>query len=137
MRVQFAALCHRQHKGETQVLLLTSRDTGRWIIPKGWPMPGRSPVATAAAEAWEEGGVKGSAVDSCLGLYTYTKSLDTGVDLPVAVAVFPVAVTKLARRYPEAGLRRRRWTGLRKAAARVEEPELKEIIKCFDPTKLR
>ncbi|MEM1273482.1 MAG: NUDIX hydrolase [Pseudomonadota bacterium] len=136
-RVQFAALCYRRRKSGLEVLLLTSRDTGRWIIPKGWPINGRSPAETAAQEAWEEGGVKGKMRDVCLGLYSYEKSFERGNDLPVAVAVFPIEVARLSDRYPEAGARKRRWFTPKKAAARVKETGLKQIIRSFDPARLR
>ncbi|MFC6583776.1 NUDIX hydrolase [Sulfitobacter aestuariivivens] len=55
MRTQFAALCYRVKKGKVQVLLVTSRGTKRWIVPKGWPMDGKTPAQSAALEAWEEG----------------------------------------------------------------------------------
>ena len=55
VRTQFAALCYRIKRGKVQVLLVTSRRTKRWIVPKGWPMEGRTPADSAAQEAWEEG----------------------------------------------------------------------------------
>ena len=59
--------------GRSQVLLVTSRDTGRWVIPKGWPMPDRTPEAAAAREAWEEAGVEGEVSDRCIGLFPMTR----------------------------------------------------------------
>ena len=60
-RHQVAALCWRMGQGgAVEILLVTSRDTGRWVIPKGWPMDGKSASAAAAREAWEEAGVKGT-----------------------------------------------------------------------------
>ena len=85
-RVQFAALCTRVHDGQDQVLLITSRDTKRWIIPKGWPIDGLSGTETALQEAWEEAGVRADAVyDEPVGQFTYDKILErrisaTGID---------------------------------------------------------
>lgn len=117
------------------MLLITSRETGRWIIPKGWPINGLSPAATAAQEAWEEGGVRGKVRDLCLGVYGYEKNLGKGRDLPVSVAVFSLEVSKLADDFPEAGERKRRWFTPKKAAARVEERELKQLLRNFEPIK--
>ena len=78
VRTQFGALCWRRHEGEIQVLLITSRRTRRWIIPKGWPQHQTTPVKAAAAEAWEEAGVEGRAKATCLGIYSYNKDLDEG-----------------------------------------------------------
>ena len=137
MRTQFAALPWRvSSEGKPQVLLITSRDTGRWILPKGWPMQDETPADAAATEAWEEAGVKGRVASACIGIYSYDKSMEDG-SLPVAVAVFPIEVEKLAKRYPEAGDRRRRWFSRRKAAESVAEPELQAIIETFDPRMAR
>lgn len=136
MRTQFAALPWRMSDGKPQILLITSRDTGRWILPKGWPMQGETPADAAATEAWEEAGVKGRVAPACIGIYSYDKAMEEG-SLPVAVAVFPVEVEKLAKRYPEAGDRRRRWFSRRKAAEKVAEPELRAILETFDPRVAR
>ena len=81
VRSQFAALCYRVKDGKTRVLLVTSRGTGRWIIPKGWPMDGKTPAETAAQEAWEEAGVTGKVQDMCLGLFSYRKTMEDDDDL--------------------------------------------------------
>ncbi len=133
LRTQFGALCYRVHKDETQVLLITSRTSKRWIIPKGWPLDGETPSQSAANEALEEAGVKGKNFNLCLGIYSYTKIMDEDQDdLPCAVSVFPIRVKKLLDEYPERNLRRRKWFSLKKAAGLVREPELRKIIKHFD-----
>ncbi len=132
VRSQFAALCYRVRRDKVEVLLITARGSGRWILPKGWPIDGLTPAGSAAQEAWEEAGVKGRAVDRCLGLYSYAKSI-AGTGLPIMVMVYPVRVAGLADDYPEAGQRTRRWFSVRKAARKVLEPELARILKDFDP----
>ena len=136
VRSQFAALCYRVRNKETQVLLVTSRQSKRWIIPKGWPMEGETPAQTAATEAFEEAGVEGKTYNICLGLYSYTKFMEDEDNLPCAVSVFPVKVKKVLKTYPEAKERRRKWFSVKKAAARVREPELRKILKHFDPALL-
>ena len=131
-RIQFAALCHRETKNGRQVLLITSRDTGRWIIPKGWPMAGRSSAETALQEAWEEAGVKAQVLASNpIGKYTYEKGLDNGLSTQVETIVYPIEVGTLADSFPEAAERNRKWVTLDEAANLVDEPELKQIFKDF------
>jgi 8-oxo-dGTP pyrophosphatase MutT (NUDIX family) len=137
LRTQFAALCYRVKDGKPSILLTTSRGTGRWITPKGWPMRGLTPAETAAQEAWEEAGVLGKGVDRCLGLFRYEKMLDRKRKVPCVVLVYPVKVNKLARRYPEHGERKRKWLSPAKAASRVFHPELAEILGAFDHKALR
>ncbi|MFD1193335.1 NUDIX hydrolase [Seohaeicola saemankumensis] len=137
VRTQFAALCYRVVKDKTQILLVTSRGSGRWILPKGWPMDGVTPARAAMTEAWEEAGVEGQAVDICLGMYSYAKVLGPDTLLPCVAMVYPVRVRDLASNYPESGARRRKWFSRKKAAKAVQEPELAQIIKQFDPKRLR
>jgi len=137
MRTQFGAICYRIVKDRPQVLLITSRGSQRWIIPKGWPIEDVTPSEAAATEAWEEAGVRGRIIDQCIGLYSYFKEMPNDQSLPCAVLVFPFKVKALAEAYPEAGQRKRRWFSPKKAAARVEEPELKHILRNFEPSLLR
>jgi len=131
---QYAALCHRRSaKGKTEILLITSRETGRWVLPKGWPMKGRSGAECALREAFEEAGVAGAASQRCIGLYAYDKILKGGLRQPCIVAVYTVQVTGLADEFPEKGQRVRKWFSPRKAAARVAEPELSTLLEGFDP----
>ena len=131
---QYAALCYRLKKkqGEIEVLLLTSRDTGRWVIPKGWPMPAKKAHAVAEREAFEEAGVKGKAEKEPLGYYHYNKSLRTGLKIPVRVQVHVLEVQEMAKNFPEKGSRRLEWVTPREAAKRVNEPELKALFAGFD-----
>ena len=128
---QFGALCWRMHRGHVEVLLITSRDTGRWIIPKGWPIEGRSPANAAAQEAWEEAGVRGKVAETALGLYDYDKIRTPKAALPCAVTVFPLRVKELADKFPERRERRRKWFPARKAARKVAEPELRALLEAI------
>ncbi len=135
-RTQVAALCWRMQKGKPEVLLVTSRETGRWVIPKGWPMKDRSDPEAAQREAWEEAGVKGQVGDHSLGVYAYHKVLGSGSDVPCVVSVFPMQVDAVEDKFPEAAERERRWFAPKKAARRVDEPELRDILRGFDPDAL-
>ncbi|WP_323042506.1 NUDIX hydrolase [Gemmobacter sp.] len=130
---QYGALCWRQHRDEVQVLLITSRETGRWLIPKGWPMKGRPAHEAARIEAWEEAGVIGTAGAEPIGVYAYAKGRAPETLRSCAVAVYPLQVTGLARRFPETGQRRRKWFSLAKAARKVAEPDLAALIAGFTP----
>jgi len=134
LRTQFGALCWREKDGEVQILLVTSRGRGRWIIPKGWPVNGQTPSAAAAAEAWEEGGAEGVPGKDCLGIYSYLKAPERKrAKVPYVVAVFPFQVERLQDDFPEAGQRRRKWASPTKAAKLVEEKDLAKIIRHFAP----
>ncbi|MBV0912666.1 NUDIX hydrolase [Anianabacter salinae] len=138
VRTQFGAVCYRMRKDKTEVLLVTSRTTERWITPKGWPVEGATPSDAAATEAWEEAGAIGKVSTLCLGIYSYIKLAEAPdeTDMPCVVALFPFKVTELADDYPEAKDRRRRWCSPQKAATLVDEPELREILKVFDARNL-
>ncbi|MBD1202764.1 MAG: NUDIX hydrolase [Rhodobacteraceae bacterium] len=127
-RSQFGALCWRMHRGRVEVLLITSRDSGRWVIPKGWPMAGKRPDEAARQEAWEEAGVTGDSAETALGIYSYDKTRKTKEALPCVVAVYPLRVERLAARFPERAERRRRWFSAEQAARMVAEPELRAML---------
>jgi len=127
-RLQVAALCTRQGAEGTEVLLITSRGTGRWILPKGWPMPGRSLAEAAAQEAWEEAGIRGRPEPEALGRYEAQKTTDGGLELPCMVEVFRIAVEAVTDSFPEAGQRRRRWLAPSLAAGLVQEPGLRALL---------
>jgi 8-oxo-dGTP pyrophosphatase MutT (NUDIX family) len=129
--LQFAALPWR--RGEViEVLLVTSRETQRWVIPKGWPMKGRKPHLTAAREALEEAGVMGAVSKQPLGAYHYVKRLKNGAPLLCRVEVFPLKVQKQRKHWPEQGQRTASWFTPAEAAAVVEEPELQQMLAAFD-----
>ena len=134
VRTQFGARPWRRKDDKVQVMMITSRGTGRWIIPKGWPVPGQSPAEAAATEAFEEAGVTGKVSEIPLGMYSYTKTeVPNQGDLPCMVALFPLKVKKKHATFPERTERRRKWMSPKKAAKLVDEPELRKIIKSFAP----
>lgn len=109
--------------------MITSRDTGRWVVPKGWTMKDRKPWAAAAIEALEEAGAKGHIAREVFGTYTYDKLLDDGTAQPCRVRVYPMAVEKLMSDWKEADERTRKWFPLGKAADLVDEEELSEMLR--------
>lgn len=127
---QYAALPWRQAQ-RFEILLITSRETRRWVIPKGWPMPGKSPAESAAQEAYEEAGVRGQMAVQAMGHYTYSKRLRGRSKKRFRVDVFAMEVTEVLNQWPEAHERARQWLSPEEALALVEEPELAALIRRF------
>lgn len=133
-RRQCAALPWRPAPGGgVEVLLVTSRGTGRWILPKGGVNPGQSAAQSAAQEAWEEGGVRGALDPRPLGAYRYARGLPRGRVQPCRVEVFPLRVETELDRWPEQGQRRRVWLDLAAAVDRVDEPGLRALLASLSP----
>ena len=133
---QFAALpWRRSPDGTVKVLLITSRETRRWLIPKGWPMTGRTPEQAAAQEAYEEAGVVGEASAPSIGAYRYGKRMRDGTVQDVEVQVFPLEVLVERLAFPEQGQRDKRWIAPAEAADLVDEPALQAIIRRFRPRR--
>jgi 8-oxo-dGTP pyrophosphatase MutT (NUDIX family) len=129
-RLQYAALPWRRTPA-LEILLVSSRETRRWIIPKGWPIEGLAPHEAAAREAFEEAGVRGEAMPTALGHYHYVKRSKAGADQPCRVEVFALEVESEALDWPEKDERSTRWFPADVAAGAVDEPELKELIHKF------
>ena len=138
VRAQFAALCFKRLKKQrkTRVLLISTRRTGRWVIPKGWPVNGKTPGQSALREAYEEAGVVGTPYEQCLGHFSYRKRIPEESAVPCVVAVYPVKVDRMLSDYPESGERQQVWLSPSKAAKRVSDPALKPILRNFDPKML-
>src|SRR3954453_21601016 len=128
--VQYAALPYRSSgASRTEVMLVTSRETRRWIIPKGWPQKGKSPHNSAAREAFEEAGVVGAVGKRAVGSFRYQKRLKNGDVTVCEVHVFPMRVRRQSKEWPEREQREVKWLSAREAAETVKEPMLGEIIR--------
>lgn len=132
LRTQFAALCYRIKDDKVQICLVTSRRSGRWIVPKGWPMNGETPMDAAATEAFEEAGVRGKIHSRPVGVFSYYK-VRSADELPCMAVVYPLHVKKVLKRWPEDKERTRKWVSRKKAAAMVDDAELSAIIQHFQP----
>jgi 8-oxo-dGTP pyrophosphatase MutT (NUDIX family) len=129
-RVQYGALPYRLgDSSRTEIMLVTSRATRRWIIPKGWPHKGKAPHRSAAREAFEEAGIIGAISRSSVGSFVYKKRLKDGRFIVCDVEVFPLKVKRQTKKWPESRQRRVRWLPAREAAAAVREPKLRKIIR--------
>ena len=130
--LQVAALCWRfSPRHGVEVLLITSLNSKRWIIPKGWPEAELSPAENAAREAFEEAGVTGKISAEPVGSYHYLKEKKDGGGMPCTVKVFALAVTKQLEDWPEKGARELLWLPPEQAAAKVSEPALRQLLKNF------
>jgi 8-oxo-dGTP pyrophosphatase MutT (NUDIX family) len=129
--IQYAALPYRIEGRQLQVLLITSRGTGRWVIPKGWPIGGLSPPDAAAVEAAEEAGLEGEMATPPLGSYHYLKRLKGQRTTSVQVIVFAFRVTAHADTFKEQHERHAAWFAYQKASALVAEPSLRRLIRDF------
>jgi 8-oxo-dGTP pyrophosphatase MutT (NUDIX family) len=129
--IQYAALPYRVSGETLEILLITSRRTRRWIIPKGWPTEGHQPSMCAALEALEEAGVSGVIEKNAIGHYQYLKQFKMGVSVPCKVDVFALKVTRERRTWAERNQRERRWCTVAEAAAAVDEPQLRLTILKF------
>jgi len=134
---QYAAIPIRvADHGRIEVLLLTSRGTRRWIIPKGWPMRGRTPAGAARQEAYEEAGITGRLWSRRpVGSYCYDKSNER-FSGEVTVRVFVLEVEQQLKDWPERAERRTRWFHWRRAATLVQERDLSRLLRAL-PAMLR
>jgi uncharacterized protein Yka (UPF0111/DUF47 family)/8-oxo-dGTP pyrophosphatase MutT (NUDIX family) len=132
---QIAALPYRTDgralDAPVSILLVTSRETRRWVVPKGNLAPGTDPHVAAAQEAEEEAGVRGAVCPTPLGSYRYRKRRGNGASLMADVEVFPLAVSVELADWKEKGERERRWFSLAEAAQQVDEKDLSDLIRSF------
>lgn len=134
---QVAALPYRlDSDGKVELLLITSRTTKRFVLPKGWTMKGRSLADAARIEAEEEAGVEGRISEAPLGTYSYWKRLKSAF-VPITVSVFTLEVARLIEDWPECDSRERAWLRKEDAARLVDEPELATLIARFEPPEPR
>jgi 8-oxo-dGTP pyrophosphatase MutT (NUDIX family) len=127
--VQYGVLPYRLVDSSPEVMLLTSRGTGRWVIPKGWPMVGKKPRVVAAVEARQEAGISGIVARRPIGSFAYSKTLSCGEDRLCQCTVFLMLVTNEASKWREMAERIRAWLPRDVAAEVVEEGALAAMIR--------
>ncbi|PVB63552.1 NUDIX hydrolase [Labrenzia sp. 011] len=128
-RLQIAALCFRPGDKEPEILLVSTRDTGRLILPKGWPEKDKPAHQTAIIEAYEEAGVVGKAEPRPMGSFRSYKGLSKGVKIRTKVLVFKIRFEKQLEDFPEIGQRQCVWLPLSEAIEAVNEPALKRFLR--------
>ena len=129
-RMQYAALPWRRTDAGIEIMLVSSRETRRWIIPKGWPMAGRDAATAAAIEALEEAGLLGVIAEKPVGVFHYTKRFTRGEEL-CRVAVFPLRVVRQRDHWLEKDERETQWFAATEAAKLVSDRELGVLIRKF------
>ena len=131
VNVQYAVLPWRRSKGALEILLITTRNTRRWIVPKGWPVEGLTPAQCAAQEALEEAGIEGEVAEEPLGSFRHHKESKSGEAILCTVHVFPMEVTRQHQNWTEKHFRETHWCSVEEALARVKHPTLRRLIVKF------
>ncbi len=126
--LQVAALPWRATESGLEIMLITSRGTGRWILPKGWPGENEEFCDAAAREAAEEAGISGKVARRETGRYIYDKVLSSGEEVPCKVLVFLLEVDGVAEKWKEKRQRKRKWVAPSEAARMLNEPDLCRLI---------
>ncbi|CAN7693898.1 NUDIX hydrolase [Rhizobium sp. LjRoot98] len=125
---QIGAFCIRSQDDGPEILMITTRETKRWMIPKGWPIDGLAPHEVAAREAWEEAGVLGKVKRKLFGKFRYAKILSDGSQVEPLVAVYILKVRRRKKKFPEMTERDLAWMKPHDAARKVREPELRKLL---------
>ncbi|MDO3445454.1 NUDIX hydrolase [Agrobacterium sp. V1] len=141
IQMQYAAICFREAAGggdhRIKILLITSRDTGRWVILKGWPMRKKKPYEVASIEAWQEAGVRGAVRKKVWGSYAYLKKMKDGQLLHTLVEVHLLHVEEMDSQFPERKQRLLRWFSPADAASALREPGLGALLSKLDACQSR
>jgi 8-oxo-dGTP pyrophosphatase MutT (NUDIX family) len=127
---QVAALPWCETENGLEIMLVSSRETRRWIIPKGWPMAGRKNSAAAAIEALEEAGLLGVISEEPIDQYSYVKRLARR-EQSVRVEVFSMRVLRQRDHWREWRQRVTQWFTAEEAAELVDDAELRDVIARF------
>ncbi|MGH6761788.1 MAG: NUDIX hydrolase [Phyllobacterium sp.] len=122
----------KSRQGGIEVLMITSRERGRWLFPKGWPMNGKSPLEAASQEAFEEAGVFGDVNPYPVGSYDYVKVMKNGSEADCTVQMFALAVRGTLTHWPERHQRKRRWHRINEAAAAASDEDLSSLLQDID-----
>ena len=132
-RVQYGALPYRlDESGSLEILLVTTRTTRQWIIPKGWPIKDLSGSQTAQQEAFEEAGIRGKTHSRAVGTFSYLKRLDDSrTTVTCEVKVYPLFVKRQFKRWPEMSQREVRWFTPQAAKKAITISQLKRLIAKF------
>ena len=130
---QVAALCWRRAGKGHEVLLVTTRGRGQWMVPKGWPKTDTPDPDMAGVEAYEEAGVRGSVNPDSVGSFHFEKRIGPGTVMECVATVYALEVSGLDPEFPESGQRQVGWFSPGEAAAKVVSPELSALLTRFEP----
>ena len=127
---QAGALAWREQNGEIEVVIVTSRRTGRWVFPKGGIDPGMTEAMTAANELQEEAGVIGVPDEVPIGTYR-TAKIRPPLIWTVEIALYPIRITEVLTEWLESGKRERRFVTMDEAEQLLSEPEMAALARSF------
>jgi len=125
---QIAALPYIFIKDEIKVCLITTRETKRLVIPKGWPKIGVPSYEMAAIEAKEEAGLIGSIDKKSIGTYNYKKRLHIFARITCEVKIYPLKVDQQLIDFPEKTQRTLHWLTIKEAAEKVSEADFAKLL---------
>jgi ADP-ribose pyrophosphatase YjhB (NUDIX family) len=132
MTPQSAAIPYKMDdQGKLVILLVTSRRTRRWIIPKGKVKPRTLPSRSAEHEAFEEAGVLGRIGKQPVGAYWQGDALPSGPEGSLHVQAFALEVTEELPVWDEMHLRKRRWFRLKDALRAIDDLEIRALLRDF------
>lgn len=114
-----------------EIMLITSRASGRWVLPKGWPEGTEQLHDAAAREAGEEAGISGAIATRQAGRYFYVKGLSSGEQIACEVLVYPLEVDGVAEKWKERRQRKRKWVAVAEATRMLSEPDLCKVVAAF------
>jgi 8-oxo-dGTP pyrophosphatase MutT (NUDIX family) len=126
--LQYGVIPYRRAKDRIEIMLITSRNARRWVIPKGWPIGRKPSREVARLEALEEAGLEGTVGKRPFGFFHYQKRLKDGSIVACQVHVFAFEVGRQLKTWLERSERQRRWFACERAIKLVREQELKELI---------
>ncbi|WP_332683403.1 NUDIX hydrolase [Bosea sp. (in: a-proteobacteria)] len=131
-KIQVGAIPFRRRAdGAVEIMLVTTRETQRWIVPKGWPIRGLKSHEAAAREALEEAGLIGEIGKKPVGRYTYWKRKVDHFVL-CKVRLYLLEVKQQLPTWPEQTQRRCLWFTQADAADLIDEPALGAIVAALD-----
>ena len=127
---QSGVIAYGLNEGNLSLVLITSKSTKRWVVPKGHIEPNLTAKESAEQEAFEEAGIEGVVSDVTVGSYDYTKHDKEDSNI-YRVSLFPMEIQRLHNDWPEANLRARQWMTIPQAVNAVNEETLKLLLKNF------
>ena len=131
-KYQVAAIPYQiDSAGQLRVLLVTSKRSRRWVLPKGKAARRLPPYAAAAREAFEEAGVLGTSERLPIGRYRQRKRQVGDQASEILVEAYGLAVSAELTSWPERRVRQRSWMTIAEAIESVDDADLRGIIRLF------
>ncbi len=110
-------------QGELRIVVVSSRDGDRWVLPKGRPKSGLSRRALARLEAWEEAGVD--------GIFKPVRPINVFIRRGArrqSLRLYPLRVHSLAEDWPEQQDRQRCLVSAFEAQRMLSDPGMVDAV---------